>query len=232
MCYSAVFRVKSARKHHETVFFSALALSGLFVCKPAVAAPAPDLLRYNLTIDATACGNTEDVTGADSYYVAGVFTAVLPDGSARSYSAVTYPFAINDNQWMGYGTVLIDDMLPRGTRIYGKMRFYDEDFAKDWNAVAGKFNSAADAGVKGAAATGNPTAAAVAGAAYAAFKVFDAVSSADKDDLLGQVDVTIGDNALAPGGVAKIKIYDGKMEYDFNHPARHHQSAGRWRLCQ
>ena len=197
---------------------TALVLGAFGVCQTAQA--APDLLRYNLSIDATACGNTEDVTGADSYYIAGTFTAVLPDGSARNYSSVTYPFAINDNQWRGYQTVLLDDMLPRGSRIYGQMRFYDEDFAKDWNAVADKFNAAADAGVKAAAASGNPTAAAVAGGAYAAFKVFDAVSSGDKDDLLGQVGVSIGDSALSPGGVAKIVIKDGAMNYDYNHPAR------------
>jgi hypothetical protein len=171
-----------------------------------------DMLRYHLTLDATRCGNTEDVTGADEYYVAGAFFAVKPDGTRQAFTVISDPFDINDGQVNRNEQHLLDVDLPRGSRVYGRLRFYDEDFAKDWNKVREDFNKAADVALESAKEVKDPRVVAATGAVYAAFKVIDGISAADQDDLLGMVDVSIGDSALKPGGNLKYAVNAGKIE--------------------
>jgi len=191
---------------------SALFLSmGLALIQPAQA-QAQDLLRYNMKLTATRCGNTEDVTGADEYYVAAVFIAVMPDGKRKAYTLITEPFDINDNETNTNPQTFFDADLPRGSRVYGQLRFYDEDAAHDWKEIREQFSKAANDAMQAGMESENPKAMIAGAAANAIFQVVDGIASADKDDKLGFLDVTINDPVDAPGGTMLISVKNGKGE--------------------
>lgn len=135
------------------------------------------------------CWDTEDVTGADDFYVVGAFT----DG-ARKKGVLTRPIEINDNQrkaFAGADRVVFDGHVMPYQVVVGGLKALDEDFAKDWRKQSQFISYIVHAISVSGAALGHPEAAAIAETAYT---VFDRCASADKDDLLGKQTFVIPGN--------------------------------------
>jgi hypothetical protein len=134
------------------------------------------------------CGNTEDVTGADEFYLLGALaagTVVKP--------VLTTPININDKQTKTFPagqTVIFEGEVPQGQSVKGGIQAFDEDFGKDW-AKYGSTVSAISAAVSKILSMAGPagvTAGAILGAATT---VGGILSSLDKDDLLGTTQLEI-----------------------------------------
>ena len=144
------------------------------------------MTRMRVEIQSVYCGRpeyTEDVTGADEFYLTGAVT----DGKTTS-AVLTRPISINDgetkNFTIGGGTVFNAD-VPNDAILKVGLIAFDEDAAKDWNRRQEIINRITTTVSGGLAATGNPYA--VGAAAVLPF-VKDAIGvfvNLDEDDELG-----------------------------------------------
>ncbi len=135
------------------------------------------------------CGNTEDVTGADEFYIVGA----LSDGT-NTKAALTSPMDINDGQTKSFRSdqrVIFDANVPQGRTIRGGLKAYDEDFAKDWSKYGPTVNLITTAVVTGLQASGDPTAITAAQILNWGVKGFGFFASLDKDDELGKLELNV-----------------------------------------
>jgi hypothetical protein len=129
------------------------------------------------------CRDTEDVTGADEFYLVGALA-----GGTVVKPILTKPININDKQRKTFPadqSILFEGEAPQGESVKGGIKAYDEDFAKDW----AKYGSAVT-GISGAVSrlletVGGPKGATAAKILSAVTTGVDFFSSLDKDDLLG-----------------------------------------------
>jgi hypothetical protein len=155
----------------------------------AIQSPAKEI-RVRIELVEVHCGNTEDVMGADHFYVVSALSGGAKD---NSNSAITKPIKINDKQTKRFPDdqrVMFDAKVPAKGKIVGGMKAYDEDYAKDWKkqkAAAGKATKAI-AGLVGFAGPNGKTAGAV---LLAAFEVYSGLASMDRDDHLGTIVLNI-----------------------------------------
>lgn len=137
------------------------------------------------------CADTEDVTGADEFYIVGALT----DGTqANTKAALTSPISINNGQTKTFPAsqqVLFNGYVAQGTTIRGGLKAYDEDWAHDWAKYEPWAKTIKDAVVTGLNASANPKAVAAATILDWGFKGFSAISYLDKDDLLGKIELNV-----------------------------------------
>jgi hypothetical protein len=137
------------------------------------------------------CGDTEDVTGADEFYIVGALT----DGTAtNTKAALTSPISINNGQTKTFSNsqkVLFNGYVAQGTTIRGGLKAYDEDWAHDWAQYEPWATKIKDAVVTGLNASGNPKAVTAATILNYGYKAFSALSYLDKDDLLGTLELNV-----------------------------------------
>ncbi|MBZ9713836.1 hypothetical protein [Deinococcus multiflagellatus] len=154
----------------------------------ALAGDGPNI-RVRVVIDRVVGFDTEDITGADEFYMGGDLVVSKPDGSKKNVPfLVAPPFDINDpkgGESHDISWTVLDEVVPPESDIVGQLVAYDEDAGKDWATVGPKFMDAAKATGDVLIQTGNAKAAIAAGALNAGMKVLDAAMSADKDDVLG-----------------------------------------------
>jgi hypothetical protein len=133
------------------------------------------------------CGNTEDVTGADEFYL---FGALVSGGVTKPI--LTTPININDKQTKTFPTgqtVIFEGEVPQGQSVKGGIKAYDEDFAKDWAQYGSTVTAISGAVSTLLSATG---VAATAGMILSAVtKGVGFFSNLDKDDLLGSTELEI-----------------------------------------
>ena len=134
------------------------------------------------------CGNTEDVTGADEFYLVG---ALVGGGVVKSI--LTMPININDKQRKTFPagqTVIFEGEVPQGQSVKGGIKAYDEDAAKDWSQYGSTVTAISGSVSTVLAATGpqGATAGMILGAVTQGVDFF---SSLDKDDLLGSTELEI-----------------------------------------
>jgi hypothetical protein len=188
----------------KLLLIPALVLAALVGGTVLAEAAAPDLLNYRLDLTETFCRNPEDTLGGDEYYVAGVFAIVLPDGSRRGSIAISEVISIGNPSISDVDSKrrpLWQNTLPRGTKVYGRLKFYDEDSSHNWPEARVKFLAAAKALVEKEPYERNPNANPFgSGKLDEAFLTLEALSGPDKDDLLGIVDIVIGGPADKGGG--------------------------------
>ncbi len=135
------------------------------------------------------CGNTEDVTGADEFYIRGA----LSDGT-NTKAALTSPISINDRQTKSFSAaqkVIFDGNVPQGVTIRGGLQAFDEDFGKDWSKYGPTVNNIVKTVVAGLNASGNPKAVTAATILDYGTKGFGFLASLDKDDKLGKLELNI-----------------------------------------
>ena len=136
------------------------------------------------------CDDTEDVTGADEFYV----VASLKGGAVNKPS-ITKPIDINDKQTKNFPDdqkVIFEGEVPKGSTIVGGIVTFDEDYGKDWEkkdkAIAKQLS---DLAAGGATAAGGEAGAIVAGIIKAVYTVGDLIAQSDKDDKLGELQLSI-----------------------------------------
>lgn len=132
------------------------------------------------------CGNTEDVTGADEFYIVGA----LSDGT-NTQAALTTPMDINDGQTKSFRAdqqVIFDAYVPNGVTVRGGLKAYDEDFAKDWSQYGPMVNQITTVVAAGLSAAGYATAGDILNYGVKGFGFF---ASLDKDDELGKLELNV-----------------------------------------
>ncbi|MEG4301188.1 hypothetical protein [Microcoleus sp. D3_18a_C4] len=134
------------------------------------------------------CGNTEDITGADDFYLLGALV-----GGEVTKVIATRPIKINDKQTKTFrpeDTVLFEGDIPAGQSVKGGIKAYDEDAGKDWAKYGDTVNQISGAVSAALAATGpqGVTAGTILSVATKAVGIF---AGLDKDDLLGATELEI-----------------------------------------
>ena len=162
-------------------------------------------IRIQVEVLEIRCGNTEDVTGADEFYlVSALSDGVTPRGN------VTRPLDINDNQTKTLPDdqkVLYEASVPVGKSVVGGMIAYDEDYAKDWAKQKEMITKVTDKISDAAKSSDNKNANKAGWILQIAVQAWDLVASADKDDELGRIEL----NLPADGPAQET------MEWKFEH---------------
>ncbi|MEU4202356.1 hypothetical protein [Streptomyces sp. NPDC045470] len=152
------------------------------------------------------CINTEDITGADDFYVAGG-GGTGPESGRRHTAVLTKPIKINDNdrkQFPDAESVIFEGDVKTSDFVEVALQFFDEDFnaEKDFDAKYQALTASLVAGIGTAVgAVATPAAGAVAAAILTATvpalaKVLDTI---DKDDVLGTVEKRVAVKDLQTG---------------------------------
>ena len=129
------------------------------------------------------CRDTEDVTGADEFYLVG---AVATNEGKPSVGAIlTKPRSINDKQRKKFGTIVFDKQVPVNGKLLIAMRAFDEDAAKDWDKHKGLVTKISDGVATALKATGEPIADKVGTVLKVSVKALSIIGPLDKDDKLG-----------------------------------------------
>ncbi len=135
------------------------------------------------------CRNTEDVSGADEFYIIGA----LADGT-NTKAALTSPIGINDGQIKSFDPaqqVIFDADVPEEQTVRGGMQAFDEDFGKDWAKHGDTANKITDTVATGLKSSGNPYAVGAGTIIDYAVKGFGFFASLDKDDNLGTLELNV-----------------------------------------
>lgn len=99
--------------------------------------------RILVHLDEVYCSDTEDVTGADEFYILGAITTA--DGSIRR-PIVLSPISINDGQSYSYGGYAVfDAVVPDNAVLNVEFYCFDEDTARDASRYAQAFQVASQA---------------------------------------------------------------------------------------
>ncbi len=161
-------------------------------------------LRIRVELVNVKCGNTEDVTGPDDFYIVSALSAGTKE---TSKSAVTKPFKINDGQTKSFAKserVLFDAKVPAKKTVVGGMKAFDEDYAKDWKKQE-KAAATVTLALAEAVEKLGPEGETAGKVLRIAFAAYDRISSLDKDDCLGSTQLKI------PAKGAKEEIRRWKM---------------------
>jgi hypothetical protein len=158
-------------------------------------------VRVTIQLNSVMCGNTEDVQGADEFYVVGAFTDGTKDNSRGSLIG---PISINDGQKKAFQGTVFDAVVDSDAKIRGGMKAFDEDFGKDWSKKPAWIEKIKDGIVQGLQKSDNPKAVAAGTVLDLGYKVFNFFANADKDDELGSDDFTFA----ASGPALENKSWD------------------------
>jgi hypothetical protein len=134
------------------------------------------------------CRDTEDVTGADEFYLVGALA-----GGTVVKPILTKPIDINDDQRKTFPageSVLFEGDVPQGQSVKGGIKAYDEDAGKDWSDYHTRVLEITTAVVAVVSRMG-PLAATAAAILAAAIVGASITVSSDKDDLLGSTELEI-----------------------------------------
>lgn len=175
-------------KHQRGSFMSTAYFLGIFTAMIFLAASpvAADQVEILVELVEVKCGNTEDVTGADEFYIISAFTGGT---SASSNSSITRPISINDGGRKLFpesDCVMIHARIPASGKLVGALRAYDEDYAKTWETMRTTVGKATKAISAAAEAAGSDEDVKMAETLEAGFEVYDGMASLDSDDVLGE----------------------------------------------
>ena len=147
------------------------------------------MVRMKIELVNVYCGNTEDVTGADEFYLVGALA-----GGTVVKPILTTPININDKQTKTFPTgqtVIFEGDVPQGQSVKGGIKAFDEDFGKDWAQYGSVVTGISGAVSKALATFGGPQGATAGAILGAVTKGVDFFSQLDKDDLLGSTELEI-----------------------------------------
>jgi hypothetical protein len=172
---------------HFAVVTGSLVLFGLLL--GAQRPVTGQTVRVRVELLDVQCGNTEDVTGPDEFYLVGAF-----EQGGKAKSVLTRPFDINDGQTQTFPAsekVVFDGDVPLKQSISGGLIAYDEDYAKDWakqKEMAKKITDGVSAGASSADNKNVRTAGTVLKIAY---EIWNVIASLDQDDELGRTEINV-----------------------------------------
>jgi hypothetical protein len=146
------------------------------------------MVKMKIELIDVKCRDTEDVTGADHFYIVGALV-----GGGVTKPVLTKPIKINDDQKKTFPagqTVLFEGEVPQGQSVKGGIKAYDEDAAKDWAKYGSTITQISDA-VSQALAKAGPTGVTAGKILSVATQGVGLLASLDKDDLLGTTELEI-----------------------------------------
>lgn len=152
------------------------------------------MVRMKIELIDVFCRDTEDVTGADEFYLVGALV-----GGTVIKPILTTPISINDNQKKTFPsdqTVLFEGDVPQGQSVKGGIKAYDEDGAKNWAKYSSTVNAISTAVSVVLSAYGGPPGIAAGAILAAATQGLGLLASDDDDDLLGSTELEI--SAIGP----------------------------------
>ncbi len=145
------------------------------------------MVRMKIELIDVYCRDTEDITGADHFYLVGALA-----GGTVVKPILTKPIKINDKQRKTFPageSVLFEGDVPQGQSVKGGIKAYDEDASHDWGQYGSTVTGISSAVSSVLAMTGvGATAGAVLSAATQGVGL---LASLDKDDLLGTTELEI-----------------------------------------
>jgi len=145
------------------------------------------MVRMKIELIDVVCGNTEDVTGADHFYLVGALA-----GGTVVKPILTKPIKINDKQRKTFPageSVLFEGDVPQGQSVKGGIKAYDQDASGDWAQYGSAVTGISSAVSTVLRLTGLAT---TAGSILAAAtQGIGILASLDKDDLLGSTELEI-----------------------------------------
>jgi hypothetical protein len=141
------------------------------------------MTRTVVSLDSVFCRDTEDVTGADEFYLVG---GVSDGGTTKGI--LTKPLSINDGQRKSFGEgggVVFDADVPNDRVLKVAFTAFDEDAAHDWDKHGENVMKIASAVSTGLKAIPNPYTAAAALILPIAVSAVGGIMKLDQDDMLG-----------------------------------------------
>ncbi len=164
------------------------------------------MTRIRIELVDVYCRNTEDVTGADEFYILGGVGSYSKLGAAgddlKVRPVLTVPISINDNQRKAFGQgggIVFDDDVPENHTLYIALAGYDEDSNKDWSKHGDMVTKVGASISKGLVATGVPQGQIAGMIIPLAIAGIGLVANLDTDDLLGQLKRDLAVSALPDG---------------------------------
>lgn len=162
------------------------------------------------------CKDTEDVTGADDFYLVGALV-----GGEQTQAILTHPIKINDNQTKEFRSedcLLFEGEIPEGESVKGGLKAYDEDAGKDWakyGDTVKKISSTVSTVLVGAGPKGI-----IAGQILQkATSGIGILASFDKDDELGATELEISAtgpaNEIREWKMSKADSFMGWSSWDY-----------------
>ena len=137
------------------------------------------------------CGNTEDVTGEDEFYIVGA----LSDGiSTNTKGVLTTPIGINDGQTKTFPAaqqVIFNGYVLPQDSVRGGLKAFDEDFAKDWSKYGPTVNAMGAKVIEKIAEYSHPYAVPAAVILGAGLVGFNIGAYLDEDDELGKLELNV-----------------------------------------
>ena len=155
------------------------------------------------------CHDTEDMTGADEFYIIGA--ARVGD---RAGATVTKPIRINDGERRSFGPnerVLYSGPVGRGDEVAIGLVAYDEDAAKDWERDGPAIQSAVDKLADAVKKIPEPSVQIGAEVTRQAVRLFGALISLDKDDQLDSGTINVPVQSLPVGNVVRNWEVQGRV---------------------
>ncbi|MCE7980123.1 MAG: hypothetical protein DYG89_02930 [Caldilinea sp. CFX5] len=148
--------------------------------------------HLHIEIDSVYCADTEDVTGADSFFAIG---AGADRFSGKSNTLLSIPFQINNGQTKSFPAettqrVLFDGDVDAASTIVLGIMFYDEDANHDWSKY-GPLITAISSGISSGLSQLGPYGIAGGVVLTVATAATGLIMTLDKDDLLGQTSLEL-----------------------------------------
>jgi hypothetical protein len=146
------------------------------------------MTRVKIELLKVECKDTEDVTGADEFYLVGALA-----GGGTTKAILTTPISINDGEVKTFKreqSILFEGDVPAGQNIQGGIKAYDEDAGKDWSKY-GETITGITSAVSAALSLAGPKGALAGTILSAAVKGGGILASLDKDDELGSTELVI-----------------------------------------
>ncbi|CDM98147.1 MULTISPECIES: hypothetical protein [Limnospira] len=174
------------------------------------------MTRIRIELIDVYCADTEDITGADDFYLVGALV-----GGDVTKAILTRPIKINDKQRKQFNpqdSVLFDGNLLPGQVIKGGLKAYDEDAGKDWSKY-GDTITAISSMVSSAISAAGPYGVLAGTILSAATTGVGILASLDKDDLLGASELEI--SAVGPANevrewkMSKKNTFVGWSTWDY-----------------
>ena len=173
--------------------------------------PSPRRTPSHVTVELldVVCHDTEDMTGADEFYILGAVRA-----GSRAGATATKPMRINDGERRGFlpdERVLYSGPVGRDDTIAIGLIAYDQDAAVDWEKRGPEIQSAVDKLADAVKKIPDPRVMIGAEVAKQATRLFGALIKLDEDDELERGTIEVPVRSLPVGSVVRNWEVQGRL---------------------
>lgn len=165
------------------------------------------MARIKLILQDVTCYDTEDVTGADEFYLVGA----ISDGIETS-PVLTKPISVNDNQTKSFGdggATVFDKEVPNDRVLKIALVAFDEDAGKDWSKHGEMVTKIGNTVSQGISSIPRPEAAAAGMILPFVIAGVGTLMQLDQDDELGKYTYDIPVSSLPNGNHLQVWSFQG-----------------------